>query len=260
MTPIHPLPVIPVLDLSHGQVVRAVRGERTAYRPVESALVAGSAPCAVAAALLARVARPGLPAPPLYVADLDALQGGRPQAEVLRALLHAWPGPELWIDAGFGDAAAADALAAAVAAEGAPGADDAGRTAGAAAPADAGRLRFVFGSETLASRAALAEVAARPGAILSLDTRHAAPLDPAGCWEAPALWPATVIVMTLDRVGSGTGPDLATFARLRARAPDRRWIGAGGVRTAADLHAAAAAGAAGWLVASALHDGTLVGG
>jgi uncharacterized protein related to proFAR isomerase len=40
-------------------------------------------------------------------------------------------------------------------------------------------------------------------------------------------------------------------------APDRAWIGAGGVRDAADLRAAAGSGAAGWLVASALHDGTL---
>jgi phosphoribosylformimino-5-aminoimidazole carboxamide ribotide isomerase len=68
-----------------------------------------------------------------------------------------------------------------------------------------------------------------------------------------------VIVMTLDRVGARAGPDLETFARLRAAAPDRTLIGAGGVRDAADVRAAAAAGAAGWLVASALHDGTLAG-
>jgi phosphoribosylformimino-5-aminoimidazole carboxamide ribotide isomerase len=61
--------------------------------------------------------------------------------------------------------------------------------------------------------------------------------------------------MTLDRVGSAGGPDLETFERLRAMAPDHTWIGAGGIRDAADLEAGAAAGAAGWLVASALHDG-----
>ena len=223
-----------MIDLLRGQVVRAVRGERAAYRPVESSLVAGGDPCAVAAALLARVPQAAGAAARLYVADLDALQGGRPQVDALRALLRARPGLALWVDAGFADGAAADALAAAV----------------GVTPGERDRLRFVFGSESLASRAALAEVAARPGAILSLDARQARPLAPAGCWEAPGLWPATVIVMTLDRVGSGAGPDLATFARLRARAPDRRWIGAGGVRAAA----------AAWLVASALHDGTLVGG
>ena len=225
-----------MIDLLHGQVVRAVRGERSAYRPVVSTLVAGSEPQAVARALLSAV--PGAAPPVLYVADLDALQGGPPQEAVLRALLHAWPGLEAWVDAGFADVAAARSLADAMG-EG------------------ASRLRPVFGSETLASREALAGVFAHPGAILSLDARHARPLDPAGCWDAPSLWPATVVVMTLDRVGSGAGPDLATFARLRARAPDRRWVGAGGVRTAADLRDAAAAGAQGWLVASALHDAAI---
>ena len=66
-----------------------------------------------------------------------------------------------------------------------------------------------------------------------------------------------MIVMTLDRVGAASGPDLETFARLRAMAADRRWIGAGGVRDADDLAAATAAGADAWLVASALHDGRL---
>lgn len=228
-----------MIDLWQGVVVRAVRGERSGYRPVVSRIVAGSAPREVAAALLARTADGG--APVLYVADLDALQGGAPQVDVLRSLLEAHPRLELWIDAGFADGPAADALADAVG-------------------ADAPRLRPVFGSESLASRTALAGLAERPGAILSLDERHGRALDAAGCRTAPELWPATMIVMTLDRVGSGAGPDLAALARLRALAPRRRWIGAGGVRDAADLRAAAAAGADGWLVASALHDGALSGG
>ncbi|MDE2157499.1 MAG: nickel transporter, partial [Burkholderiales bacterium] len=44
---------------------------------------------------------------------------------------------------------------------------------------------------------------------------------------------------------------------LRARAPASALIGAGGIRDAADLAQAAAAGAEGWLVASALHEGRL---
>jgi phosphoribosylformimino-5-aminoimidazole carboxamide ribotide isomerase len=115
----------------------------------------------------------------------------------------------------------------------------------------------VYGSESLADAAALAELATDPRAILSLDSRQARPLDPAGAWQKPALWPRTMVVMTLDRVGSGEGPDLETFARLRAMAPDREWVGGGGVRNDADLAAAAQAGAAGWLVASALHAGSL---
>jgi len=233
------LQVVPVIDLAQGRVVRAVRGERAAYRPIVSSLVAGSRPVDVAGALLARVPSPGASPPVLYVADLDALQGGAIQVESLRELLALRPSLELWVDAGFARASEAAALR---------------ERLGAAGEG----LRPVFGSESLASREALATLGADPRAILSLDCRGERRLDPAGCWASPALWPPSVIVMTLDRVGAAAGPDLETFAQARAAAPDRTWIGAGGVRDAGDLRAAAAAGATAWLVASALHDGTLL--
>ena len=44
---------------------------------------------------------------------------------------------------------------------------------------------------------------------------------------------------------------------MQARAPGAALIGAGGIRDAADLERAEAAGATAWLVASALHDGRL---
>lgn len=227
-----------MIDLMHGQVVRGVRGERAAYRPIVSRLADGSAPLAIARGLRAAAPPPPGQPPLLYVADLDAIQGGAPQVGVLLDLLHAEPQLQLWLDAGFAQPAAVRALRATM------------------GPAGA-RLRPVYGSESLASPAALDELAREPDAILSLDSRLAAPLDPSGAWERPQAWPRTVIVMTLDRVGAASGPDLGTFARLRALAPDRQWIGAGGVRDAADLRAAGEGGASGWLVASALHDGTL---
>ena len=230
--------VLPVIDILRGQVVRGVRGERHAYRPIVSRLVDGSAPCAVARALRKVAPPPAGQQAVLYVADLDAIQGGPVQATVLLELLRDQPDLCLWLDAGFTGPAAVRALRPAL------------------GPA-AARVRPVYGSESLASAAALDELARDPQAILSLDSRLERPMDPSGSWQRPHAWPRTVVVMTLDRVGAGSGPDLETFARLRGLAPDRVWIGAGGVRDAADLRAAAAGGAAGWLVASALHDGTL---
>ena len=230
--------MIPVLDLLHGQVVRAVRGQRDAYRPIQSPLVAGSAPRDVATALLACCAPPPGQDAVLYVADLDAIQAGAAQANAIADLLSLRPDLQLWLDAGFTGPASLPSLRAAL------------------GPAGA-RVRPVYGSESLASASALDELAGDPEAILSLDCRLARPLDPSGSWHRPHAWPGTVIVMTLDRVGTGSGPDLDTFSRLRAMAPDRVWIGAGGVRDASDLHAGAEAGAAGWLVATALHDGSL---
>lgn len=230
--------IFPVIDLMGGQVVRGVRGERHAYRPIVSRLADGSAPIAIAAGLRAAAPPPRGRQPVLYVADLDAIQGGPVQVAVVTELLQAQPDLCLWLDAGFTGPGRVRELRARLG-------------------ADAARMRPVYGSESLASTAALDELAEDPLAILSLDTRLQRPLDPSGSWQRPEAWPRTVIVMTLDRVGAASGPDLETFGRLRALAPDRTWIGAGGVRHARDLRAAGAGGAAGWLVASALHDGTL---
>jgi len=231
--------LIPVIDLLHGQVVRAVRGDRQSYRPIVSRLCDGSDPATVARALCAHCATRQL-----YVADLDALQGRPAQVTVLRALLQAMPGLELWLDAGFADRAAADALQRAL-------------------DVDEAQWVPVFGSESLASREALAQCfdarrgGQRASGVLSLDRRDGRRLDVAGCWDTPAHWPSCVIVMTLERVGAGAGPDLQTLAEVRARAPGAFLVGAGGIRNAADLDAARRAGAGAWLVASALHDGGL---
>jgi len=226
-----------VLDLARGQVVRAVRGERSAYRPIVSTLVAGSDPCDVAAALLPPAGMRREAALPLYVADLDAIQGDEAQVGTLRRLLALRDDLCLWLDAGLRDVAAGVALRDAL---------GAGRE----------RVRLVHASESLEG-GDVETLADDPQAILSLDCRLARPLDPGGLWSRPDLWPRTLIVMTLDRVGAGAGPDLSTLARLRALAPDRHWVGAGGIRDRRDLQSAAATGAAAWLVASALHDGSL---
>ena len=224
--------LIPVIDLMGGQVVRGVGGQRATYRPIVSALCRSSDPVVVGRTLAAHCG-----ASRLYLADLDALMGGRVQIAVLKQMLQALPEvTELWLDGGFADAAAAAAVA-----------QQLGELAGRVLP--------VYASESLRSRAALAECCAQnPQAVLSLDRRGNQRLDPAGCWDAPELWPPRVIVMTLERVGSGQGPDLQTLAEVQARAPAAQLVGAGGLRSPADLQAADAAGAAGWLVASALHD------
>ena len=222
--------LIPVVDLMRGQAVRAMGGQRSAYRPVVSTLCTGSDPVIVARALCDHCATRQL-----YAADLDALMGGEPQVEVLRALLLAQPDVELWVDAGFSDAAGAQALR-----------DQLGPMAD--------RLVPVFGSESLRSP----ETLQQGGAILSLDRRGAERLDPSGCWDAVELWPRRIIVMTLERVGSGGGPDLDTVREVRSSAAaETLIIGAGGIRSETDLMLAQEAGAGAWLVASALHDGRL---
>lgn len=226
--------VIPVIDLLGGQVVRGQGGDRQNYRPIVSALCRSADPLAVARRLCAHC-----DSRQLYVADLDALMQGVVQHAALQALLRALPEVELWLDAGFADAAAAGELVDRLGPEGR-------------------RVVPVFGSESLRSLDALQLPAGgahdRAGPVLSLDRRGTERLDPAGCWEAPGRWPQRVIVMTMERVGSGLGPDLTTLAEVRRLAPAATLIGAGGVRSVADLQQTRQAGADAWLVASALHD------
>jgi phosphoribosylformimino-5-aminoimidazole carboxamide ribotide isomerase len=225
--------VIPVVDIRNGLAVRARAGDRANYRPLASPLVKSPQPVEAVRGLL------GLhPFRALYVADLDAIERGAANAEAVAAMAAAAPGTEIWLDAGFATEAAA------VAALG------------------IGAGRVVIGSESqrvedpgLARR--LAD-AGRPVA-LSLDFRDGF-VGPPALAEDPALWPGVLIVMTLARVGSAAGPDLDRLRSIRERAGERRVYAAGGVRGAEDLEALAAAGMAGVLVASALHDGWIAAG
>jgi phosphoribosylformimino-5-aminoimidazole carboxamide ribotide isomerase len=235
--------VIPVLDLLDGHVVRAVRGERSAYRPIQSQLAASSEPLPIARALLAASG-----ARTLYIADLGAILLRGAHASTLAALRAALPGIELWLDAGYADYASMRAQFDHI--------DALGQRDGHAPHLNLATLVPVFGTESLRDIHALhAAQTAGLSPILSLDHRAGQLLAAAELECSPAWWPSRVIAMTLDQVGSYAGPDLATFERIRASAPAHTTvIGAGGIRDRADMTAAVNTGASAWLVASALHD------
>ncbi|MBV8651732.1 MAG: hypothetical protein JO255_09720 [Alphaproteobacteria bacterium] len=225
-----PFRIIPVLDLKHGSVVRARTGDRANYHPIVTPLASGSAPRDVLLGL-----RGLAPFPVVYVADLDAIAGEGDHRAALGALAAAAPGIEIWVDGGFATFEAARALLG-------PG------------------MRPVMGSESLAAPGDLANALnafGSAGFVLSLDYRGGAFLGPPEIQHRVELWPDRVILMTLDRVGSDGGPDLAALSDLARRAEGRAVFAAGGVRHAQDLAALEAAGIAGALVASALHDGRL---
>ena len=220
--------LIPVIDLMGGAVVHARRGARAAYRPIETPLSASAAPQDVAEGLLALGAFRTL-----YIADLDAIAGGRGHDAVLEALAVRHPGLALWVDAGE---VSATALARRVA--GGPG-------------------RPVIGSESLADIGEAEAALASGAGLLSLDYGPEGPRGPSELHADAGLWPDAVIVMTLARVGAGQGPDMERLSAILARAEGRRVYAAGGVRDVGDLHHLAELGVAGVLLASALHDGRL---
>jgi len=224
------LQAIPVIDLMGGEVVRARMGDRASYRPLQSPLSPTSDPIAVVHGLLAVH-----PFPTLYVADLDAIQRNGDNFPALRRIRAEFPALQMWVDNGAADAAAIEALI----------------SADLGAP--------VIGSESQRDSKLIAQQQGSPRIVLSLDFRGDAFQGPQEILAEPALWPQRVIVMTLARVGSGAGPDLKRLAAIRSIAGGREIYAAGGVRDAADLSALKAAGAAGALVASALHEQRVVG-
>jgi phosphoribosylformimino-5-aminoimidazole carboxamide ribotide isomerase len=224
------LQAIPVIDLMGGEVVRARMGDRASYQPLESPLSTTSDPVAVVNGLLSVY-----PFSTLYAADLDAIQSDGDNLPALRRIPAEFPALQLWVDNGATHPAALEALI--------------GANLGTP----------VIGSESQRDGALVGRHSGSARIVLSLDFRGDAFQGPGQILAEPALWPRRIIVMTLARVGSSAGPDLARFAAIQSIAGGRKLYAAGGVRDATDLSALKAAGASGALIATALHERRIVG-
>ena len=231
--------VVGVIDLKDGLAVHAVRGERERYRPVSSVLTDEDGdPLA-----LARALRSELGLEELYVADLDAITGARSLSPAIGALAQE---ANLMVDAGVSEPERARELLA------------------------LGARRVIVGTETLSGPGALDRLLTELPAgavVLSIDLRDGRLLSPdpqlAGLAAPEALARLhdarlrDVIVLDLTRVGSGAGLDVALIAELHAAFGELELLAGGGVRDVDDLRALEAAGAAGALVATALHRGVI---
>ncbi len=222
--------VIPVLDLKGGVVVHARMGMRSEYRPIDTPLSTNSDPTDVARGLLSIH-----PFTSFYIADIDAIERRGDNNAALMKLKKAFPNLVFWVDNGVSD------------------------LGGAKRWLDAGLGCLVVGSETQRNGELIRHFQQDERVVLSLDFRGDAFMGPAVLFDEAAAWPSHIIVMTLARVGSAVGPDMARLAVVKAKAPSKRVYAAGGVRGADDLAALAEAGVSGALVATCLHNGALTG-
>jgi phosphoribosylformimino-5-aminoimidazole carboxamide ribotide isomerase len=218
--------VSPVIDVRSGVAVRAVAGDRSSYMPLATPLAASADPVDVARGYLSVFGFRTL-----YVADLDGIEGRGADRGMVMRVASATYGVDLWVDDGSGSA-------------------------------DRSLPRTpVIGTESVASARPIkdAEMRGAP-CVLSLDFRGDAYQGPSELLDDASLWPERVIVMTLARVGMDAGPDLDRVRDIVRRANGRRVYAAGGVRGREDLVALHEAGAAGALVATALHEGKIRAG
>lgn len=230
--------IIPVLDLMDGQVVQAIRGERDAYQPVKSILTSETNPLSVAQILQAETG-----CREFYIADLDALRGKGNHWDIIRQLAAELTA-DLWIDAGFT------------------------HTASALKALQIGSLNIIVGSETLQHLEFLLDIEdSLPSQrlLFSIDivkdrvlsrTSALKDLDPLAAMDflSQRGW-SQFILLTLDRVGTGAGPDWPLLSNARHRFPNLSLIAGGGARTPQDIQAMAALGLSGVLVSTALHRG-----
>ena len=228
--------IIPVLDLKGGQAVHALRGDRQCYAPVQGLLGSGKKPIDLAAAY-----RDRLGCRACYVADLDAIAGASGHTKLLRKL--AGLGPALWVDAGVSSVAEAQALF------------------------NIGAAKVIIGSETLTSARQLRRLTTEfppQQLVLSVDLKDGILRAPTEFTTPEQLVSAAtqlglhqIILLDLARVGAAAGPPLDLLATLQSDFADCAFYAGGGVRHRADLEALTEAGAAGTLVATALHRGNL---
>jgi phosphoribosylformimino-5-aminoimidazole carboxamide ribotide isomerase len=216
--------IIPVIDLRSGVVVRAQAGQRKDYRPIQSLLAKTCDPIEIVQGFFTLGSFDTL-----YIADLDAIMQSGDNRTVISRISEVFPKLRLWVDPGLRHAK--DFVDWRL----------------------ASNIDLVLGSESLRDPFDLNALDKGQDYILSLDFLGSDFLGPMHILTQAHLWPHRLIVMTLKNIGLSAGPDWRRLEKILASAGDRSVYAAGGVRGEEDLRTLKAMGAAGVLVASALH-------
>lgn len=218
--------IIPVIDLKDGVVVHARQGRRDQYQPINTGLCRSSGIFQVIEAYLNLY-----DFNTFYIADLNALTNRGNHDRLISEVLTRFHRKQFWIDRGYRN-----------------------NEQRLSPPAN---YRPVLGSESFREETIRDIKAHENSFILSLDYSAAGAMGAKSLFSNQDYWPDHIIIMTLDRVGSGHGPDLNKLAEFRRKYPDKDFIAAGGIRNKQDLIALKKLGINQALVASALHSGAI---
>jgi phosphoribosylformimino-5-aminoimidazole carboxamide ribotide isomerase len=215
--------IIPVIDLKDGVVVHARQGMREQYQPISTNLCQSPDIYQVIEAFLEIYAFDTI-----YIADLNAITQKGDHQRLITEVLASFPHIQFWIDFGY-----------------------------QRFKQYPGNYLPVLGSECYSDETVLELKAFKKRFILSLDYSVSEALGAKSLFFDQDLWPDTIIIMTLSRVGSNQGPDLDKLNRFCRQYPHKQFIAAGGIRNANDLQALKQAGLERALIASALHSGAI---
>lgn len=218
--------IIPVIDLKDHHVVMAKQGQRNLYTPVVSKLTQSSELHHVLEALIHLYNFPCF-----YIADLNALCQQGNHGELILQMAKQYPQKRFWVDQGDLDQHIAE---------------------------QTDNIVPVLGSESLNADNYNQIANYRRYFILSLDfASDDSIMGNPLIFSETQLWPETIILMTLSRVGSGNGPDLEKLQYYLQNHPGKHFVAAGGIRNSNDLQQLQAGGIRNVLIASALHTGSI---
>ena len=88
--------IIPVLDILNNKVVKAVKGDRTKYEPINTKLYNSIEPIEIINQLSKRYS-PHI----IYIADLDAISSNNVNHDLFNRILSVFPKIVFWIDTGM---------------------------------------------------------------------------------------------------------------------------------------------------------------
>ncbi|WP_258359393.1 HisA/HisF-related TIM barrel protein [Moorella sulfitireducens] len=254
--------LIPVIDMKDGLVVHALRGERENYKPIKSVLTSSAELDMVIEAFVRKF---GLRE--FYLADLDAIAGDGHTRDgqtgnlnILARIIQrnreitGYMGRiSFMVDAGAGDVVGVEQVL------------------------KAGADQVVIGTETLislshleaiikrySSRHIIVSLDSREGRIISATPELADLTPPQALRQLRGLGVKKFILLELNRVGTGAGPDrrlirecIAALVTPDYQSSNSFLLVGGGVSGFNDLQWLANAGIDGALVATALHNGSL---
>lgn len=219
--------IIPVIDLKDGLAVSAIQGKRNGYQPINSPLCQSS--------LIEDVLQGYLsiyPFKTFYIADLNAITHIGDNQRLIDTLIQHHPALEFWVDNGkqIPDLFTSKTL----------------------------KYRPIIGSEYQQINNFQAGIESLKNTVLSLDffpeSGYRGPLE---LLENATFWPQNVIIMSLEKVGTNTGPDWDRLGFFCKKQPKKNFIAAGGIRHADDLLSLKEIGVNYALIASALHSGAI---
>ena len=223
--------IIPVIDYKEGNVVHAKFGMRNDYKPVSSSLCGSSDIYDVIDAILTIDNFKTI-----YIADLDCIEKQHLNSELWATLSTEYQNINFWID--FGSMYKQWHKSA----------------------VNTANIRPILGSESFKSSHELnaaIKILTSSQPLISIDIMDNNILGPEDLLLSFQSWPNDVIILSIDHVGSHSGPNINAITQIQSYNSDRKIYYGGGIRDKNDIHQLKDFNIQGALVASALHNGKL---